>query len=359
MVGHMDSLKLQLEEVSVVLGTKIVNATRFEQGLSHDVYMISTEAADTYTLRIPKDKTAASIAKTGTVLLTALKRGQPTLQVPSIIYESDQFSILQFLDGEPLKSWNNLDMSVHRRETLLEGIGKLLLDVWTAAAVADASPPNLCTYRAWLVNEADKGFRRSLARSDWGDPVHFLHRRTIIPQMLPEYDGTMIALKHGDLNVWNVLADGKGLTGVIDWDTAHTVPLAAAVQHPLFIADIPGWLNDGVPPDMTFEDDRVMLESIVHRLSTTSPSPIAKEVPALLRTSRERQFFEMSLRNKQINAEYTREKLVPSSINKTMALRNLAEFLESNPDLQKDPGIQQLETRLLCLPNAPTAESAN
>lgn len=72
---------------------------------------------------------------------------------------------------------------------------------------------NLCTYRAWLVNEADKGFRRSLARSDWGDPVHFLHRRTIIPQMLPEYDGTMIALKHGDLNVWNVLADGKGLTG--------------------------------------------------------------------------------------------------------------------------------------------------
>lgn len=140
MVGHMDSLKLQLEEVSVVLGTKIVNATRFEQGLSHDVYMISTEAADIYTLRIPKDKTAASIAKTGTVLLTALKRGQPTLQVPSVIYESDQFSILQFLDGEPLKSWNNLDMSVHRRETLLEGIGKLLLDVWTAAAVADASP---------------------------------------------------------------------------------------------------------------------------------------------------------------------------------------------------------------------------
>ncbi|KAK3693266.1 hypothetical protein B0T22DRAFT_504842 [Podospora appendiculata] len=332
MVGHMDSLKLQLEEVSVVLGTKIVNATRFEQALV---------------------TTAASIAKTGTVLLTALKRGQPTLQVPSVIYESDQFSILQFLDGEPLKSWNNLDMSVHRRETLLEGIGKLLLDVWTAAAVADASPPNLCTYRAWLVNEADKGFRRSL------DLVHFLHRRTIIPQMLPEYDGTMIALKHGDLNVWNVLADEKGLTGVIDWDTAHTVPLAAAVQHPLFIADIPGWLNDGVPPDMTFEDDRVMLESIVHRLSTTSPSPIAKEVPALLRTSRERQFFEMSLRNKQINAEYTREKLVPSSINKTMALQNLAEFLESNPDLQKDPGIQQLETRLLCLPNAPTAESAN
>lgn len=146
---------------------------------------------------------------------------------------------------------------------------------------------------------------------------------------------------------------------MIDWDTAHTVPLAAAVQHPLFIADIPGWLNDGVPPDMTFEDDRVMLESIVHRLSTTSPSPIAKEVPALLRTSRERQFFEMSLRNKQINAEYTREKLVPSSINKTMALQNLAEFLESNPDLQENPGIQQLQTRMLCLPNAPTAELAN
>ncbi|KAJ3578894.1 hypothetical protein NPX13_g1674 [Xylaria arbuscula] len=165
----------------------------------------------------------------------------------------------------------------------------------------------------------------------------------------------MTALKHGDLNAWNVLVDKAGFTGVIDWDTAQLVPLAAAVQHPLFIADIPGWRNDDVPPGMIFDDDRAELERIIDRLAVLSPAPAAKEITYLLSTSQERQFFEMSLRNKRINAEYTRVKLGSSPINKVLVLQSLGEFVRSNPDLQSDAGVLQLQTRLCCLHEAQLA----
>jgi hypothetical protein len=144
---------------------------------------------------------------------------------------------------------------------------------------------------------------------------------------------------------------------VIDWDTALVVPLAAAVQHPLFIADIPGWLNE-VPPGMTFEADRAELEHVIDHLATSSalsaPSSAeavaaAKAIPSLLRTSRSRQFFELSLRNRRINAEYTRLELALNPIDKVVALRSLAEFLDGNSDLRSDTGILRLGTRLRSL----------
>ncbi|KAF2211848.1 hypothetical protein CERZMDRAFT_85234 [Cercospora zeae-maydis SCOH1-5] len=94
---------------------------------------------------------------------------------------------------------------------------------------------------------------------------------------------------------------------VIVWDTAQFVPIPAAVQHPAFIADIPGWCNDNVPPDMTFEDDRTYLEGAIRKLATESAS--YRMLPNLLGTSRERQFFELSLRNKRINEQYVKLRL--------------------------------------------------
>ncbi|KAI0098289.1 kinase-like domain-containing protein [Nemania sp. FL0031] len=348
----MDRLDVLLEQVASVLGAEICSCARLQEGKSHQVYKISTEGGKSYSLRIPNSETATLIAKRGTALLTALKDGQPRLPVPLVIYESEHFSILQFLEGEPLQSWNNVNLSTNRRKTLLAGFGEFLFRVWTAA-IGPSVPASVgCTYRTWLVEEVDKGLRRSLGDSGWGDPIHFLHRRTMIRHIVPDHGNTMTALKHGDLNAWNVLVDETGFTGVIDWDTAQLVPLAAAVQHPLFIADIPGWQNDDVPPEMIFDDDRAELERIIDRLAMSSPAPAAKEIPNLLRTSRERQFFEMSLRNKRINAEYTRVKLVSSPINKVLALQSLGKFIRSNPDLQSDAGVLQLQTRLCCLPEA-------
>ncbi|KAL5867479.1 hypothetical protein ACKVWC_011368 [Pyricularia oryzae] len=54
----------------------------------------------------------------------------------------------------------------------------------------------------------------------------------------------------------------------------------------------------------------------------------------------------MSLWNKRINAEFTLVKLVPNLMNKTLALQNLAEFLELNPDLQSNLNVRKLESDL-------------
>ncbi|KAL5935454.1 hypothetical protein ACKVV7_000208 [Pyricularia oryzae] len=341
----MDRFNILLEEVASLIGTKIVSAVRFQEGQSHEVYKISTEGGGSYTLRIPKDETATLIAKRGTALLKALKHRQPSLRIPSVIHESQHFVILQFISGGPLESWNNITLSPSRRNTLLARLGELMFQIWTNTT-SDMPLSVPITYKAWLINEVDKGLRRSLNNSGWGDPAHFLHRRTIVHQMVPDDDNSLMVLKHGDLNAWNILVNEMGLTGVIDWDTAQMVPLAAAVQHPLFIADIPGWRNDNVPLGMTFEDDRNELERIIYTASLSSSLPTAKEIPNLLHTSRERQFFEMSLRNKRINAEFTLVKLVPNRINKTLAVQNLVEFLELNPDLQSNLNVRKLESNL-------------
>jgi hypothetical protein len=50
-----------------------------------------------------------------------------------------------------------------------------------------------------------------------------------------------------------------GLYRVIDWDWMYVAPLPAAIHHPWFIADTPGWNNDGVRVGETFGEDRAYL----------------------------------------------------------------------------------------------------
>ncbi|KAI1419234.1 hypothetical protein F5Y12DRAFT_789230 [Xylaria sp. FL1777] len=228
-----------------------------------------------------KRETAALIAKRGTALLAALKDGQPRLLVPL---------------GMPLQSWNYVNLSTNTRETLLAGFSEFLFHVWTAA-VSPSVPT--CKDQKPTLTKLDGGLRRSL---------------------MPDHGNTMTALKHGDLNAWNVLVEMKqALRGKLGY--AQLLPLAAAVQHPLFIADIPGWQIDNVPPEMIFDDDRTELERIIDRLAI-----------------QKKQFFEMSLQNMRISAEYTRVKL------------SLGKFIRSNLDLQSDSGVLPLQTRLCCLP---------
>jgi hypothetical protein len=60
---------------------------------------------------------------------------------------------------------------------------------------------------------------------------------------------------------------------VVGWDTARFAPATSAIQHPLFITDIPGWRNDDIPKEMTFEEDRAYLEDAIGKLDAGSQSP--------------------------------------------------------------------------------------
>lgn len=132
---------------------------------------------------------------------------------------------------------------------------------------------------------------------------------------------------------------------IIDWDKAQIVPSPAAVQHPLFIADIPGWRNDGVIEGMTFEEDREYLEGAMRDIAARSDSPIAQQVVTLLATSFERQFFELSLRNKVINEEYVRQRLKNRKFDDNVVLRQLEDFLLSYEAMRGSPTVLDLLAR--------------
>lgn len=124
-----------------------------------------------------------------------------------------------------------------------------------------------------------------------------------------------------------ILVPNFVIYSIIDWDTAQIVPAASAIQYPLFIADIPGWHNDGIPPGMLFEEDRAYLEHAIKKLEG-SDGPIA----TLLETSYERQFFELSLHNSRINDEYVEQRL-QGKMQKDAVLQQLEEFLSTHESM--------------------------
>lgn len=130
------------------------------------------------------------------------------------------------------------------------------------------------------------------------------------------------------------------MRSVIDWDTSQIVPAPAAVQHPLFIADIPGWRNYGVSQAMTFKYDRTYLEHAIRQIEG-GDGPIA----SLLESSRERQFFEMSLHNSRINAEYIEQRL-QCEISRVAALEELEDFLSAHDTMRSLPNVLHLRAQL-------------
>lgn len=138
------------------------------------------------------------------------------------------------------------------------------------------------------------------------------------------------------------------ISRIIDWDTASFVPAPAAIHHPLFIANIPGFYT-GVPETMDFAPDRAYLEAAIRKLSSSSEGDSANHIADLLASSFERQFFEMALRNRRINDEYVRLRLLggnPGEVDKKALRDELEEFLVRNGDLRGHVAVVELERRL-------------
>jgi hypothetical protein len=130
----------------------------------------------------------------------------------------------------------------------------------------------------------------------------------------------------------------------VDWDTARLVPAPSAIQHPLFIADIPGWQNDDVPKEMTFEEDRAYLENAIGKLDAVSQT--SGRIEHLLRTSFERQFFELSLHNRRINSEYIRRRFKDTKLNRDGAIKQLEDFLSVHELMRTLPAVLAVRSRL-------------
>ncbi|PNS17088.1 hypothetical protein CAC42_3658 [Sphaceloma murrayae] len=283
------------------------------------------------------------LAQRGHKILGAVKKQCESLKAPSVIAVTESYLLLEYIQGVPLGSWNRTSLSSQRRRKLLEGLASFYCMLWNTK-IETENPGR--SYRDWLTDEVDKGLSRSLKQNDgrWGDPLSFLLRRTLVDSDCFQIEDRGWLVRHGDMNAWNVIVDEDGFAGVVDWDTAQVVPAAAAIQHPLFLADIPGWYNDDVPSDQTFEQDREYLEDTIENLHH---DPVeATKVRTLLRTSFQRQFLELSLRNRRINQEYIKTEVPKLEYSESLARSHMEEFLSHHHDMRNHPSVIDLEDRM-------------
>lgn len=93
------------------------------------------------------------------------------------------------------------------------------------------------------------------------------------------------------------------------------------------MANIPGFHSDDALACMDFAHDRLYLERAIGKFPTHG-----ERFADLLARSSERQFFEMSLRNKHINAEYIRLKR-GDAVDDVVIKEQLDKFLSENADM--------------------------
>lgn len=101
-------------------------------GASHYVWLIDHPTnGETWSIRIAKNEFAASLSDRGTAILRYLKEKRPMLQVPRLLCQSKQYSVFQYLGGEPIDYWDSNKLSDQRRRGLLDGLAVFLFEMWT------------------------------------------------------------------------------------------------------------------------------------------------------------------------------------------------------------------------------------
>lgn len=217
-----------ISEISAAQRTTIKVESEHIEGQSNIVYKLRTGAGERWCLRVPVDAGAGRLAARGASLLKEVRRRIPTLQAPAVIHASESYTLLEFLPGYALGSWNTHALPREQRQVLLNDLADFLFNLWKienigqtstskyilAVAERSAGPPK--SYKKWLQDEVDRGLRRTLkGTSSWGDPIHYLRRRMKIDDLVPPQDtgsGSAV-VRHGDLNAWNVIVQESGLAG--------------------------------------------------------------------------------------------------------------------------------------------------
>lgn len=101
------------------------------KGGSNSVYELQSENGHRLCLRIPLNADTASFAAGGTAILKNLKERRPTVLAPAVIHQSEYYTVMEYLNGEALKSWNTQSLTKERRQILLNDLAVFLFTLWT------------------------------------------------------------------------------------------------------------------------------------------------------------------------------------------------------------------------------------
>ncbi|KAF2220148.1 hypothetical protein BDZ85DRAFT_284581 [Elsinoe ampelina] len=337
-------LQTALSEASSIFGEPWIVVGELMRGHSNKIYRMQSDSGKEACVRIAVDAEAGRLACRGYKLLQSIRVQNPVLAAPTVHKVHVEYLLLDYVSGSPLGHWSKRLLTLAQRRRLLDGLAHFMFTLWTTEMDNEDQGPS---YSDWLYDQVDKGLKRSLIQTNgrWGDPLHFLIRRNMVSDVAHGQEDHWSLVRHGDMNAWNVIVDGGNIQGIIDWDTARVVPAAAAVQHPLFIANVPGWLNDGCEEHEDFADDRRYLEDAMRELDGGSITAV--RLASMLQTSRERQIFEMSLSNARINQEYVDRELRSFDADYQALSRHLNVFLECEPVMREHQSVQALRLQLM------------
>ncbi|OJD11018.1 hypothetical protein AJ78_08123 [Emergomyces pasteurianus Ep9510] len=275
------------------------------RGGSHDVYKVLFQDSTQWAARVCHDPDDWESDLRALEKFTYIKRKCPEIKAPDIFFE-DYVLYSEWLPGRPLAIWNS-QIALAQRHRLLDDLADFLLQLWTVPGPASMmSTPSSLPYSTWLTDSLDRALRRTLSgTAKWGNAVDYLIIRSMIPSYAKWDNYIELGFAHGDLNSYNIMIDANfQLTGVIDWDWIHIAPIPAVIHHPWFIADIPGWNNDGVALGESFEADRAYLEHEVRKKEIAQHS--ATKVSDLLSDSTERLFFQSAFHFKGIHEKFVK-----------------------------------------------------
>ncbi|KAI2670335.1 hypothetical protein N7451_008905 [Penicillium sp. IBT 35674x] len=316
-------------------------------GGSHLVFQIVFEDSVRWAARVSKDPDNWKSELRAVKQFQHIKKLRPEIKAPSLFIE-EQHPVLysEWVSGEPLATWNS-QIPMFKRHRFLDDLAEFLLQLWTVPVPSDMAQGKSCLYSVWLTESLDRGLRRTLGgTARWGNAIDYLIMRSLIPDYAAEFDGcTGVGFAHGDLNAHNIMKSHDfHLTGVIDWDWMSVAPLPAIIHHPWFIADIPGWRNDGVTDGESFVDDRLYLETSVKMKESSQRLP--SRVSTLLAGSKKRLFFQSAFHFKDIHERFVKMHCPRTENNIRAARLQLDTVLTLYPELGDKEGALEIKNML-------------
>ncbi|THY80950.1 hypothetical protein D6C93_09723, partial [Aureobasidium pullulans] len=275
-----------------------------EQGRSHYIFVVTLADDSKMIARVARTQGSENLERRAINTLEHIKASNTDCQVPRIHWHNlDQprevppVILEDFIQGRSLNVWNSA-IPEELQHAFLDSLAQFLLDLWYIEAPESPSASSTVRpYSNWLENEIDKAIRRCITGSGkWGTASDYLVMRSMIPQIAHRFDDFQtIGIAHGDMNAHNFIVNES----VVDWDWTFEAPLPAVVQYPWFIADVPGWHNDGVELGETFEHNRDYLVTML-KVKEEATRKI-DTVSILLGQASERQRFQSAISYRDIH----------------------------------------------------------
>ncbi|KAJ6021254.1 hypothetical protein N7540_006758 [Penicillium herquei] len=336
----MDSLGILSKASRLRTGVpcSLADETPFHGG-SHRVFKVVFEDSLQWAARICDDTQNWKSELRAVKQFQYIKTQRPEMKAPNLFVD-EEFPVLysEWISGKPLAIWNH-QVSWENRQRMLSDLAEFLLQTWTIHVPPDCTPVKNYSYSAWLTDSLDRGLRRTLnGTARWGDAVDYLIMRAMIPEYAAEVDSySDFGFTHGDLNAHNIMrSDEFYLTGILDWDWMFVAPLPAIIHHPWFIADIPGWKNDGVEEGESFAEDQIYLENLIRMKEASLRLP--PTISTLLCGSGKRLFFQSAFHYKEIHESFVKANCPRTEGNIRAAKLQFEAVLSLYPELGDSQG---------------------